>query len=239
MKTQIRGRFAPIRDFDIEAHLCGELPSEARSAFEAELERSPELREYLAERRRSQAEFLERHPLRLQLPAAAQRRDGSVIWGGLLAAVGLLALLLPAQPALQRDPVLDGTRDTVRVKGNPLAVQLFVKRGETVFRYRPDTPLRPDDRIRISIECPSAGYLSVFGRDARGQISVYYTGLATSPGRYTVPDSLILDDAEGDEQWVVVHTRENEPIERYVDAYLSGRPLATPHAIVHLHKEAP
>lgn len=63
--------------------------------------------------------------------------------------------------------------------------------------------------------------------------------MPTSPGRYTVPDSLILDDAEGDEQWVLVHTADMQPIDRYVHAFTEGAELDAPHAVIRLHKEAP
>jgi hypothetical protein len=240
MKDEIRGRFHPVRDIEIEAYLCDELSGAARHAFEAELGRSRALRDYVAARERDRAGFLERHPFDLQLPAAERRsRDGSVIWGGLLAAVALLGLFVPAQLAREVEPVIEPSRDTVRVKGNTLTVELFVKRGEDVFRHRPGTALRPNDRVRISIESPAAGYLSVFGRDASGRISVYYEALPTNPGRYTVPDSLILDEAAGDEQWVLVHTRDRPPIERFLEAYVNGQAIGEPHAIVRLHKEVP
>ena len=242
MRDQVRGPFYPVRDIEIEAYLCGELHGAARGRLEAELERNAKLKAYVEDRRREQASFLARHPFTLQLPAtASQRRDGSVIWGGLLAAVALLALILPGRSRVEPEltPWPYAERDTVRVKGNTLSADLFVKRGETVFRYRPGTALRAGDRVRISIESPSSGYLSVFGRDARGQVSVYYSALLTTSGRYTVPDSLILDDADGDEQWVLVHAADMQPIDRYVDAFTHGRDLNAPHAVIQLHKETP
>lgn len=242
MREQIRGPFAPVRDIEIEAYLCGELDGSSRKALEAELERSDALSAYVAERQRARGRFLENHPFSLQLPAAApQRRDGSVIWGGLLAAVAVLSLIVPAKPV--RAPVEtawpEASRDTVRVKGDALSAELFVKRDAEVFRYRPGVALRPGDRVRISVESQRPGYLSVFGRDARGHVSVYYAGLLTSSGRYTVPDSLILDETDGDEQWVLVHSTDVQPIERYVDAFTRGEPLGVPHAILQLHKEVP
>jgi hypothetical protein len=239
MKDPIRGTF-PVRDLDIEAYLCGELEGAARRGFELELERSPELQVYLDERILARSRFLREHPLRLPLTAAPQRKhDGSVLWGGLLAAVAVAALFVPGRPVRDHDFVRlpSATEDTVRVKGNTLAAELFVKRGETVFRYRPGTVLQPQDRVRLSVECPSSGYLTVFGRDGSGEVSVYYAGLLTSPGRYTVPDSLILDDVDGDEEWVLVFALEAEPVERYIDAFTNGQPIGAAHAIFHLHKE--
>ena len=137
MNPQIRGPFYPVPDIDIEAYLCGDLDGAARRALEAELEQNPKLQAYLTDRRRERAKFLESNPFSLQLPAESRRRDGSVVWGGLLAAVALLAVFIPGRTQLPPTSWPDAARDTVRVKGSALSVDLFVKRGEQVFRHRP------------------------------------------------------------------------------------------------------
>jgi hypothetical protein len=250
MRARITGRFA-VSDYELEAFLCDELPAERRAQIERAALADPGLRGYLAERSASRARFAAEHPLRLAASVSARADTPSALrapWRWLLAAVvtaPALALALwwsdarsTATPsfATEVDP---GGRDTVRVKGDGLSVELHVKRGERVFRPQPDERLRAGDRVRLSVEAGRAGYLTLLARDEHGSVSVYYDRLAVQPGHFTVPDSLLLDDSASDEVWLVLLASEPRAGADHARAFAAGQVPGAPHVSFTLRKEKP
>jgi hypothetical protein len=252
VRTRVQGRFAAFPDFELEAYLCAELPVERRMAVEHERARDAGLGAYLLERERERGKFAAAHPLRFdplavraEPPARALPRW--LLWAGAAAPAFALALWWTsgASDATGRDASSGDRgpaaveRDTIRIKGGGIAAELYVKRGERVFRPRPDEPLKPGDRVRLSVEAASAGYLSVLARDERGAVSVYYDRLPVRPGRFTVPDSLLLDASTSDELWLVVLADEPHAADHYAQAFAAGKPPAAAHALLTLRKEKP
>jgi len=264
MRARITGRFA-VPDHELEAFLCDELPPERCAEIEGATLADPGLRGYLAERSASRARFAAEHPLRLPASiggiAPALRggamsiaaRAGALSAGRasrrrlLVAALAAPALALALWWSDARSAVTPGfatetdpdARDTVRVKGGGLSVELYVKRGERVFRPQPDERLRAGDRVRLSVEAGKAGYLTLLARDEHGSVSVYYDRLPVQPGHFTVPDSLLLDDSASDEVWLVLLASEPRTGEDHARAFAAGQAPGAPHVSFTLRKEKP
>lgn len=235
LQVRIRGRFHPLSDFELEAYLCEELDAAGRARVEETLARSQELQAYIDERRAARASFAERHPLsrrRSQRLAA-----GWKLWlaGSALAAAA--ALLSVSLPTSRRVP--GGGLDTVRAKGNTLQAELYVKRGDAVWVHQPEIAVQPGDALRLQVVSTRAGYLTLLGRDASGRVSVYYDQLVTSGGRFSAPDSLILDAGGGDEEWLLVFDPQARPASDYGQAFAHGELPEAAHAVFRLHRAQP
>jgi hypothetical protein len=257
MRARIVGRFAAASDFDLEAYLCDELPPERRREIERAALLDAGLHEYLAHRRAARARFAVEHPLRLPPggwapPDARAARPAPLRWlvAAAVAAPALalgLALVVwgregPSASAgrgSSADERGRDARDTVRVKGNGLSAELYVKRGERVFRPQRDERLRAGDRVRLSVETARAGYLTLLARDDRGTVSVYYNRLPVQPGRFIAPDSLLLDDSASDEVWLVLVSSEPRSSQDLAQAFAAGRAPNAPHVSFTLRKEKP
>jgi len=248
MRARVTGRFAAFADFELEAFLCGELPPERQRELERAVVADAVLRDYLAERARAQAEFAAAHPLRaarVQRPSprrwllaasVAAPAMALALWWSASSSEG--ALTAPALGAGERGsgPL---ARDGIRIKGDGLAVELFVKRGERVFRPRADEALKAGDRVRLSVDAPRAGYLSLLARDERGAVSVYYDRLPVQAGRFTAPDSLLLDASPSDERWLLVVDSEPRSADHYTRAFAAGQLPDAAHVLIDVRKEKP
>jgi hypothetical protein len=134
-------------------------------------------------------------------------------WGGLLArwvpvlAMAGLALFL----VLPRERVHE-TSD-LGVKGGA-TLQVFVHRGERVWKAEEGEPLSPDDQIRFQVESGGLPYLLVVSIDGAGKPSVYYPFNALRSGPVetgepvALPYSIILDSAPGPERLYALFSRE-------------------------------
>jgi hypothetical protein len=252
MRARVRGRFA-VPDFELEAFLCDDLPPERRAEIERASLADAALSAYLTERGAARARFAAEHPLRSPASEPTLARETAALRAArrwlLAAALAAPALALAlwwngARSAATRAPSFatdadPAARDTIRIKGDGLTAALYVKRGERVFRPQPDERLKAGDRVRLSIETAHAGYLTLLARDERGAVSVYYDRLPVQPGRFTVPDSLLLDDAPGDELWLVLLASEPRNSDEHARAFAAGQVPDAPHVVFTLRKEKP
>jgi len=250
MRPRIRGRFAAFPDFELEAYLCEELPAERRAELERAIAADAGLRTYLADRARTRSEFAAAHPLRLELHDARARTTWLSprrwLFAAGVAAPALVLALFWSNGSFTATPAGTGApdsapfaRDAIRIKGSGLAAELYVKRGQRVFRPRPDEALKAGDRVRLSVEAARSGYLSLLARDERGAVSVYYDRLPVQAGRFTAPDSLLLDASPGDELWLVIVASEPRPADQYAHAFAAGHIPDATHVLLTLHKEKP
>jgi hypothetical protein len=228
----MKARFAPFSDFELEAYLCDELSTDARARIEAALEHDAVLKGYIADRQRARASFAERHPLKRR-PSPGRRRlmtTLSLLAAAAVAAVGVIGVLqTPSHPP-----------DTVRVKGHSeLRALLSVRRGQQVWTYQPEQALRAGDQLMLSLESDIPGYVTLLGRDARGEIVVYFDGLEAPGGRFVAPSSLTLDAALGEELWLVVLSPQRRAAEEYSDQLARDQPPDVPHRYFRLRKEPP
>lgn len=235
MRARVRGRFEPFSDFEIEAYLCGDLGPEERARVEAALAASVEFQGYIQKRREEREAFFRDHP-RLELGRASPRLAPVRVLAlaGAAAALAVVALFVVLFAGGERPPAGD---PWIRSMG-ALKATLTIQRDGRTFRYRPGVLLREGDRVRLSVESPQSGHLTVLARDQAGKFEVYYDALRTTAGEYTVPDSLILDDHVGVEDWFIILAPAGKDPREYVQKLLSGEPLDVRATVIRVVKEA-
>jgi hypothetical protein len=202
---------------------------------EAAISASAQLREYIQKRQAEREDFFSAHPrLKIEIQPRRVAPLRILAWAGAAAAVVVLALFvmfysIDDQPGAG-DP---GIRAMGAVKAT-----LTVQRNERTFQYREGVLLREGDRVRLSVESPQSGHLTVLARGPSGQFEVYYDALQTTAGDYTVPDSLILDEQVGVEDWFIILDDEGRDPREYVQKLRSGSPLDARATVIRVVKEA-
>lgn len=235
MRTRVKGRFGPLSDFEIEAYLCGDLGPEDRRRVEVAISASAELREYIQKRQEEREDFFRAHPRPELRRAPARIAPVRVLaFAGaaavLVFAVIFVVLFAGGEKTTTADP-------GIRAMG-ALKATLTVQRNGRTFRYRPGVLLREGDRVRISVESPRSGHLTVLARGHGGKFEVYYDALPTTAGEYTVPDSLILDEHVGVEDWFIILAPAGKNPGEYVKQLSSGEPLEARATVIRVVKEA-
>lgn len=122
------------------------------------------------------------------------------------AAVALFILVF----FMRTTPVED---EVIAFKGG-LSVSMIAQREGRQFEVKGGTHLRENDALRFVVTTAQKGYLFVFSVDATGRISSYYpeSDPLEDPaplkidqvGRHALPGSVVLDDAVGEEAFVVI-----------------------------------
>ncbi|MBN2498488.1 MAG: hypothetical protein JXR96_28110 [Deltaproteobacteria bacterium] len=230
MRTRIKGRLDPLSDLDIERYLCDDLTPEERAHVERAISASAELAAHVARRRSEQAEFFQAHP-RLSQPEARPARARWMPLAISAAAAGLLAaVLLITLPG-------DAPRNGIRARGTATA-ELAVLRDGRTFTYRDGVLLRAGDRVRLSVQSPTGGFLSLIARCGPSRMEIYYDNLEAHAGTYTVPDSLILDDGVEAEEWIVILSPDPIPARSLADTIRAHEPLQGAVSVIRVVKEA-
>jgi hypothetical protein len=233
MRARVKGRFEPLSDFEIEAYLCGDLGPEDKERVENAVAASAELREYVQKRQAEREAFFRDHPrLKLEKEPARIAPVRFLAWAGAAAAavVAVVALFVVLYAPGDDDP-------GVRAMG-ALKATLTVQRNGRTFQYREGVLLREDDRVRLSVESPQSGHLTVLARGPGGTYEVYYSALKTTPGEYTVPDSLVLDEQVGVEDWFIILAPAGKDPREYIQKLQSGAPLDARATVIRVVKEA-
>jgi hypothetical protein len=142
--------------------------------------------------------------------------------GGLAGAAALATVLLLSVRPHRADQASSIAAD-VRAKGDGLALEVVARRadGRLVPVYD-GTALRPGDALRFLLNAPVAGQAAVLGLDGAGHVSVYAPAapvgtLAVAAGPTTLPGSIVLDDAPGEERFVALLC-EAQPTRAALDA---------------------
>lgn len=243
MRPKVKGRFEPFSDRELEAYLVGELDAEQATQIEQAANQQPELSQYLDERRAEQRAFFLLHPSLQRAPARtsfwAPLWRGWLLPSGLAAAAAAMLLLYIAMPLTPGDDGLSGdpSQGAVRSKGAP-KIELTVQRSDRTFTYRQGMLLRQGDRVRVTVESATPGWLCLLGRDGRGQVSVYYEKTQIKAGTYTLPDSLELDAAEGVEQWYAVLSEAPISAPALAEKLRRGEALEGRVTVIEIVKEA-
>ncbi|NTX35846.1 hypothetical protein HUA78_15465 [Myxococcus sp. CA033] len=133
-------------------------------------------------------------------------------WGLPLVATAALACLVFV--------VVPGT-PYVAPKGAP-AVAVHLKRGEQVFLWDGQTPLVPEDRIRLQVSSESYRYVAVAARAPSGWAVLFAGPLSEGPDM-ALPASWRVDEAGGEEVLRVLFSREPLPTSQ-TEALFSDAP---------------
>jgi hypothetical protein len=134
-------------------------------------------------------------------------------WGGLLGRLapvlvlaGLALFLVLPRGRVHPAPDLG-------VKGGA-SLQVFVHRGERVWRAEEGEPLSPEDQLRFQVESGGLPYLLIVSIDGAGKPSIYYpfnalrSGPVASGEPVALPYSIILDAAPGPERLYALFSRQ-------------------------------
>jgi hypothetical protein len=243
MKPRVRRRFEPVSDFELEAYLCDELDAIRRAHIERCIASDHELGAYVETRQRSRASFADLHPLQVDALVLRRRERRSVraLFPLLGAAAAVFLGLTVWWPQERTNPQrLNSSTDTVRVKGQvELRAHLAVKRGQHVWAHRPELRLRAGDQLRLAVDTDAPGYVTLLGRDAHGNVTIYYDALQTSGGRFLAADSLTLDAQAGDELWHVVLSPQRQAAAVYTEKLARSELSDVAHAFFRIQKDPP
>jgi hypothetical protein len=227
-------RFDPFSDMEIEEYLCGDLSAEIRAQIEHAMHESVELSDYITKRQAQKEEFYSLHP-RLVLPSKAEK--SFFLRPMVLAGAGAVAIILALILVF---PVLENrsleVESTIRAMGS-LKANLAIRRDDRVFTHRPGVLLRPGDQVRLSIESPQSGYLTLISRIGN-QYDVYYNSLKAPAGTYTVPDSLILDDDLDQEEWFIILSPKKAAAQKLIQLLRQNKQLKGAATSIRITKEA-
>jgi hypothetical protein len=234
MRTKVKGRCEPFSDFEIEEFLCGDSTAENSQRIEAAIAESAELADYIAERRAKKSSFHQEHPV-LNLERKPVRNLGWPLAFASAAAAAIVVLIFVLLPGGKQTDLSDSPE--IRAMGAVKAT-LTVRRQGRTFLYREGVLLREGDQVRLSVESPHAGFLTVLGTAGRGKIETYYNALKTTPGTFTVPDSLVLDDQLNTEQWFVILAKKEVESDIYIKRLREKESLDAKATVIRIVKEA-
>lgn len=144
------------------------------------------------------------------------RRRRPIWWSRAAPAVGLLAavLALAAFVALRqaRPDALVAQKEQLRLKGQAVALELYVHDGERVRVALDGDTVAPGDRIGFKLFVKRPGWVAIVGIDQRGEPYVGYpqdddkaVSWQVTDGGVELEAALELDDVLGRERVVVVH----------------------------------
>jgi hypothetical protein len=146
-------------------------------------------------------------------PGGARR---SLWWAGFgassLAAAAAVLLLVrppgsrPARPTFEESAarsVVTALGGGVRAKGTVPATRLYVKRGDDVWVWDGQTPIRPGDRLRLELQAAGYSHVSVASTPTPGQGSVVLHQGDLREGAGLLPISFRVD-AQGTREIISV-----------------------------------
>ncbi len=236
MLAKVNRRFEPLADLEIERYLCDDLEPAEHDRIEHIIKESTKLADYIQQRRQQKADFYLRQPrLVLAEPTRPLRWHFSVAMAG--AAVALAAVIMLLWVPIERPATNDINAPSIRAMGS-LKISLAVLRQDRIFMYREGVLLRQGDRVRLSVESPARGFLTVLGRSAGGRMDIFYDGLPTTAGNYTVPDSLVLDGELEPEDWYVILTPRPVEASVLISQMASAEPIDAAATVIRIFKEA-
>ncbi|MCA9488961.1 MAG: hypothetical protein KC621_03540 [Myxococcales bacterium] len=134
-------------------------------------------------------------------PARAWWRDWLPLAGALMAAASLSLVVRGVRTETVATPEVV---DTVHVKGELPAVEVWVKRPEGTRPLREGEVVGVGDRIQLVYDPHGASVIALAGHDGSGGIEVYATNAPTGIGLVRAPFALTLDDTPGAQELFVI-----------------------------------
>ena len=128
------------------------------------------------------------------------------------AAAAVLIMVLASATLMQPSATLPD----MAYKGQ-LSVSVVAQRNRNQFAVDEGARLRENDALRFTVQTGQPGYLLIGDLDSRGQFTVLYPAADSTPGgqaleiptpgRHTLPDSIVLDDATGEEHFLTIFSK--------------------------------
>jgi hypothetical protein len=202
---------------DLERYLVGELDEERTRAIDRAAEEDGKLKAWIADRRAERHAFLldprRKSFAKLLEEAKVQKNWIAQWWPGLslVAAAAVVAAVFvrpPDQPSYRDGRPHPSPQETtygIRNKGG-LSVQAAVLEGDRSQIFEGEK-LHPGNRLRLSVDDPRGGWVTVILEESNGEISVLYQPEELGklrPGTHRLPDSLELDEELGRERIYVL-----------------------------------
>lgn len=233
---------APVRDFELERYLLGELDADATLRVRAAVTSDPDVAARLAALEASNTEILARQPASEVARAIEARRRAADARAAQTARrpTRFLMILAPtvATAALvfsvvSRDAP-DGGKSAVidtpfgdRAKGDP-GLSVFLRRGADVQELKSGDPAHPGDVLQLSYTPAGRAYGIILSIDGASAVTLHYpedprASTQLSAGTSALPHSYELDAAPGFERFFFLAS--DRPI-AVDDALAKARALA-------------
>jgi hypothetical protein len=200
---------------ELERFLAGELDRERAALIERAAEEDRELKAWIDDRRAEQQAFLldpRRKPFAKLVEEAGVPKKRPLRWWpalSMVAAAAVIALVFVRPPG--EDP-------KIRSKGG-LSVKAAVLEGERAQLFDGEK-LHPGSRLRLSVDDPRGGWVTVILEESNGEVSVLYGPDELgklSPGTHRLPGSLELDGELGRERLYVLMSDDEPKVEVWLE----------------------
>lgn len=196
----------PFTATELEDYLVGELTPDRAAVIEAAAKEDAALSDHLEARRAERAAFL--HDPRRRSFASLVDEAGAAKKPWLSWSSFALGIAAAAAAGLVLAP--SGDAPGIRTKGG-ISVKAAVLTGGEPELFDATKALHPGDRIRLTVDDPSGGFLTVILEEASGEVDVLYRPAELGelrPGTHMLPDSLELDTKVGRERIYVIMSNE-------------------------------
>jgi hypothetical protein len=154
----------------------------------------------------------------LSPPATTKKSRPMMVYGSMLAAAAATLVFVLAKPSQDPGQSTPGAQpgwvepaDVYRTKGG-LSVEFFLERNDVVTRALNGTSAHPGDRLGFRVSTNSVGHLMIAAIDGTHTPFLYYPQdtngrsqqFGPSQEMVTLDQAIVLDDALGEEQLVVL-----------------------------------
>jgi len=233
---------APVRDFELERYLLGELDANATLRVREAVASDPEVAARLAALEASNAEILGRQPASEVARAIEGRKRTAdartahatrrparflMILAPTVATAALVFTVVSRDaPDGGKSPVIDSPFGD-RAKGDP-GLSVFLRRGADVQELKSGDPAHKGDVLQLSYTPAGRAYGVILSIDGAGAVTLHYpeeprASTVLSAGTSALPHSYELDAAPGFERFFFLSSDRPISVE---DALARARALA-------------
>jgi hypothetical protein len=199
---------------ELERYLSGGLDPDQRAAIERAAEEDVELGSWLRERQAERDAF-RLDPRRRQFASLIEEAGAAEGRGWLSAWLPRLSILAAATAVVVFFVKPTGE---IRTKGS-LSVRAAVLEDEHPTLFDGKRALHPGDRLRLAVDDPKGGYVTVLLQEQGGKVEVLYRATELGeigPGTHHLPGSLELDQALGRERLYVLVSEEPPDVDVWI-----------------------
>jgi hypothetical protein len=221
-----------ISDYILERYLLRELPRRRMAEMEILLQRDPEMRDRLTQLRRSNAEILERYPVRAAAAHIRQRLDEQTEQPArarlfprfLVPAVSLAAVaitLLTIFPPFSNENAIEFTR--AKGQATQTGLFLFRKTNSGVEQLSNNALAKPGDLLQIAYLSKQDAFGVIVSLDGRGTVTLHFPAGPQASTRLTMLRKTLLaaayelDDAPDFERFFLVTSASEIPVKTVLE----------------------